>query len=62
MRLARRWVHLVSGYRDCSPDTLKNDGSLKPRVVQADTANMDSVLGYMATVLRPSVKTVFQPD
>ena len=30
-------------------DTLKNDGSLKPRVVQTDTANMDSVLGYMAT-------------
>ncbi len=30
-------------------DPLKGGGSLKPRVVQTDTVNMDSLLGYMAT-------------
>ena len=30
-------------------DAFKGDGSLKPRVVQADTVDMDSVLDYMAT-------------
>ena len=30
-------------------DAFKGDGSLKPRVVQADIVNMDSVLDYMAT-------------
>ena len=30
-------------------DAFKGDGSLKPRVVQADTVSMDSVLDYMAT-------------
>ena len=30
-------------------DEFKGDGSLKPRVVQADIVNMDAVLDYMAT-------------
>ena len=30
-------------------DAFKGDGTLKPRIVQADTVNMDSVLDYMAT-------------
>jgi nucleoid DNA-binding protein len=30
-------------------DSFKGDGSLRPRIVQTDTVNMDSLLKYMAT-------------